>query len=141
MAQTRHIGTRFAALVATGLFLALVGCGGDSTDEGTSDVKAVAKVMSDLNTSSRAGDGEHICSQLFTPKLADSVSTSSSSGECATEVKSKLFSPEAKISVENIDVPDEANASATVKEANGNTSTIFLVKQSGQWRIRSVAPA
>ncbi len=38
-------------------------------------------------------------------------------------------------------MPDEANASATVKEANGNVSKVFLVKQSGQWRIRGVAPA
>ena len=47
------------------------------------------------------------------------------------EVKAKLFSPDAKISVENIGVPDEANAAATVKEANGNTSRVFLVKQTG----------
>jgi hypothetical protein len=141
MTQTRHVGRLFMAVVAMGLALLVAGCGGDSEDNGTSDMKAVAKVMSDLNTASRAGDGERICSQLFTPKLANSVSTSSSSGECAREVKAKLFSPEAKISVENIAVPDEANASATVKEANGNTSTVFLVKQDGQWRIRSVAPA
>jgi hypothetical protein len=131
----------FLTAVALALALGLGGCGGDSKDEGTSDMKAVAKVMSDLNTASRSGDGERICSQLFTPKLAKSVSTSSSSGACDVEVKSKLFSPEAKIIVKNIDVPDEVNASATVREANGNISTIFLVKQSGQWRIRSVAPA
>ena len=41
----------------------------------------------------------------------------------------------------NVDVPNAANATATIKEANGNTSTVFLVKQSGRWRIRSVQPA
>ena len=43
--------------------------------------------------------------------------------------------------MQNVDVPNAANATAVVKEANGNTSTIFLVKQSGRWRIRSVGPA
>jgi hypothetical protein len=141
MTQARHYGTWLLALAATAFVLVLAGCGDDSKSSGTSDMKAVAKVMSQLNTASRSGDGERICSALFTPKLAKSVSTSSSSGECAAEVKAKLFSPQAKISVQTIDVPDEVNASAKVKEANGNTSTIFLVKQSGEWRIRSVAPA
>ncbi len=141
MTRTRRYGASFLALAATALVLVLAGCGDDSKSNGTSAMKAVAKVMSELNTASRSGDGERICSTLFTPKLAKSVSTSSSSGECAAEVKAKLFSPETKISVETIDVPDEVNASAKVKEANGNTSTIFLVKQSGEWRIRSVAPA
>jgi hypothetical protein len=38
-------------------------------------------------------------------------------------------------------VQNPANATATVKEANGNRSSVFLVKQSGRWRIRSVQPA
>ena len=141
MTQTRRVRIWFLAAVALALALGMGACGGDSKDDGTSDMKAVAKVMADLNAASRSGDGERICSQLFTPKLANSVSTSSSRGACAAEVKANLFSPDAAISVERISVPDEANASATVKEANGNTSTVFLVKQAGQWRIRSVAPA
>ena len=108
---------------------------------GSSDQDAVEQVMTDLETASREGDGERICNQIFTPKLSNSVTKSSASGSCASEVKDKLFSPETQIEVENIDVPDEANATATVKEANGNTSTVFLVKQSGRWRIRSVTPA
>ncbi|HYP47636.1 MAG TPA: hypothetical protein VEQ61_03260 [Thermoleophilaceae bacterium] len=124
------------------LALAIGGCGGDSgDDETTTDTKDVARVVSALDTASRAGDGERICRRLFTPKLAESVSNSSKSGKCAAEVKAKLFSPDAKISVKGIAVPDRENATATVKETNGNTSTLFLVKQSGQWRIRSVAPA
>ena len=46
--------------------------------------------------------------------------------------------PMRRSSIKNIAVPDEVNATATVKESSGNTSTIFLVKQDGQWRIRSV---
>ena len=141
MALTRQGGKWFLAALAAILVLAVAACGDDSKGEETTDVKAVAKVMSSLDVASRAGDGDRICSQIFTPKLAESVSSSSKSGECAVEVKSKLFSPDAKISVKNIAVPDEVNATATVTETSGNTSTIFLVKQDGQWRIRSVAPA
>ncbi len=60
-------------VISTTLVLVVASCGGDSNDDGTSDTKAVAKVMSALDTASRAGDGEAICTQLFTPKLANSV--------------------------------------------------------------------
>ena len=133
-AKTWMLGLAIAAVVA--------GCGGgDDADDGGSDQNAVEQVMSDLQTASREGDGERICNQIFTPKLSNSVTRASSTGSCATEVKSKLFSPETQIEVQNVSVPDEANATATVKESNGNTSTVFLVKQSGRWRIRSVTPA
>jgi hypothetical protein len=130
------VGILVIAVLAVAVF-ATRGGGGN----GTSDRDAVEQVMSDLQTASREGDGERICNQIFTPKLSNSVTKSSASGSCATEVKDKLFSADTKIEVQNIDVPDGANATATVKEANGNTSTVFLVKQSGRWRIRSVAAA
>ena len=133
MALTRLIGTCFVAVV-----LAAVGCGG--SDE-TSDKDAVADVMSSLDQASRDGDGARICSELFTPKLANSVKSSAESNDCATEVKAKLFSPESKITVDDISVPDDVNAIALVQEGNGNTSRVFLVKQGGEWRIRSVVPA
>ena len=69
------------------------------------------------------------------------MTSSAASGSCSKEVKQKLFSAKAEIAVQNVDVPNAANATATIKEANGNTSTVFLVKQSGRWRIRSVQPA
>jgi hypothetical protein len=146
MANTREVLSGLAA-VAVLTAAALAGCGNASsgdkkaTDDKATDDKAVRQVMSDLQTASRAGDGKRICNQIFTPKLADSVTTEAKSGSCAKEVKKKLFSPNAQITVQNIDVPDPANATATIKEANGNTSTVFLVKQSGRWRIRSVQPA
>ena len=43
--------------------------------------------------------------------------------------------------MQNVNVSDPANATATVKEASGNTSTVFMVKQSGRWRIRGVQAA
>ena len=141
MNRTR-IGLVGVLLVAVVVAVVLVGRGsGGSSDTGSSDQDAVRQVMTDLQTASRDGDGQRICDQIFTPKLSDSVTKSSTSGSCATEVKAKLFSPATKIEIQNVDVPDESNATVTVKEANGNTSTVFLVKQSGRWRIRSVTAA
>ena len=151
MRGTRQRMSGLAALAI--LTVAVAGCGSGSGNDGTAKKPAVApvntaaentavkQVMSDLQIASRAGDGKRICTQIFTPKLSNSVTTAAKSGSCAKEVKNKLFSRKARIAVQNIDVPNAANATAVVKEANGNTSTIFLVKQSGRWRIRSVGPA
>jgi ABC-type glycerol-3-phosphate transport system substrate-binding protein len=136
-----RIGLVGILLIAVVVAAVLVGRGLGSSDNATSDQAAVRQVMTDLQTASRDGDGERICNQIFTPKLSNAITRSSTSGSCAAEVKAKLFSPATTIKVENVDVPDESNATVTVKEANGNTSTVFLVKQSGRWRIRSVTPA
>jgi len=128
-------------LIAVVVAVVLVGRGSGSDENAASDQDAVRQVMTDLQTASRNGDGERICNQIFTPKLSNAITKSSASGSCATEVEANLFSPKTTIEIENVDVPDESNATVTVKEANGNTSTVFLVKQSGRWRIRSVTPA
>ena len=133
------IGVVGILLVAVVAVAVVVTRGGD--DGGGSDESAVRQVLTDLETASREGDGERICNQIFTPKLANLVTSSSASGSCATEVKSKLFAADAQIEVQSVNVTDESNATAIVKEANGNTSTVFLVRQSGLWRIRSVTPA
>ena len=127
------------SLLALSAVVPLSGCLGSGGDK--SDRDQIDQVMSDLQSASRDGDGTRICQEIFTPKLAALISRSAKSGDCATEVKAKLFSPDAKIDVESVDVPDSSNATATVKEANGNVSKVSLVKQGGEWRIRSVTAA
>ena len=148
MTRTKHSVAGLASGAAVVAAMVFGGCGGDGGGDGptaaekiAADQNAVRQVLSDLQTASRAGDGDRICTQIFTPKLANSVTTSARSGSCAKEVKAKLFSAKAALAVQNVDVTDPANATATVKEAIGNTSTVFLVKQSGRWRIRSVQAA
>jgi hypothetical protein len=147
MIRTRRRAAHLAGLAAVAATM-LAGCGGSDAPAAKTAVNptaaaqvAVRQVMADLQTASRAGDGKRICTQIFTPKLADSVTTSAKSGSCAKEVNTKLFSAKANLAVQNVDVSNAANATATVKEASGNTSTVFLVKQSGRWRIRSVQAA
>jgi hypothetical protein len=126
-------------LLALGAVMPLSGCFGGGDDK--SDRDQIDQVMADLQSASRDGDGSRICQEIFTPKLAALISRSSKSGDCATEVKAKLFAPDAKIDVESVDVPDGSTATATVKEGNGNVSKVSLVKQGGEWRIRGVTAA
>lgn len=125
----------------------LAGCGGsDEKSSTTSDAAAaqessIRNVLDQLQQASVAGEGTRICNEIFTPKLADSVTKSAKSGSCAKEVKRNLFSPSTRLTVQDVNLTDAANATATVKEANGNVSTVYLVRQSGRWRIRAVQPA
>jgi hypothetical protein len=143
---TRRLPARrsLVALLAVFCALAVGGCGSsddDAPDQRTGDETAVRSALSDLQAAAVAGDGKRICRELFTPKLADSVTTSSKSGSCATEVRRNLFSPKTRLTVQSVTVTDAANASAKVKEASGETSTVHFVRQSGRWRIRSVQAA
>ena len=151
MIDNRKATKGLAAVAAVAVAAAMAGCGGGaSSDQKTTtsaapvpkaENAAVSQVLADLQSASRAGQGRLICTQIFTPKLANSVTAAATSGSCAKEVKKKLFSRKAQIVVQNVAVPNAANATATVKEANGNVSTVFLVKQSDRWRIRSIQPA
>jgi hypothetical protein len=125
--------------------LAAGGCGGGS-DDGSADRPAgdeasVRRVLSDLQAAAVAGDGTRICGQIFTPKLARSVADSSKSGSCAEEVRRNLFSPTTRLTVQRVTIADDTNATATVTEASRKTSTVFLVRESRRWRIRSIQPA
>jgi hypothetical protein len=132
------------ALLALSAGLAAGGCGGsddDSADRPAGDEASVRRVLSDLQAAAVAGDGKRICTQIFTPRLAQSVAASSKSGSCAQEVLRNLFSPATRLTVQNVTVAGDATATATVKEASSRTSTVFLVRQAGRWRIRSVQAA
>jgi hypothetical protein len=140
---THRPPSRRSLLVLVALFgaLAVGSCGGSNDDTAArpaGDEASVRGVLSDLQAAAVAGDGKRICTQIFTRKLARSVTTSSTSGSCAEEVRRNLFSPKTKLTVQKVTVADEANATATVKEASDKTSRVFFVRQRGRWRIRSV---
>jgi hypothetical protein len=136
-----------AAGVTTALLVVaavVAGCGGGHAKKAPPadpDRAAVARVLADLQAASRAGDGKRICNDIFTVKLANSITRSAASGSCAKEVRRNLFSPQTRISVQRVDVTAPSDATAIVTEENGNTSKVLLIKQAGQWRIRGVRPA
>ena len=126
---------------------ALAGCGSSDKDS-TPAQKPQAAVVSGsergilttvdaLQTASRKGDGRAICGDLFTPQLVKSVEAAAERS-CAKEVRKRLFTPDAEISVgRDIKVTGD-RGSAVVREQNGNVSTLSLLKQSSQWRIDRV---
>src|SRR3954452_21437114 len=98
-------------VMACALLLAAGSCGGGGED---SEKAAVQRVLTDLQAASRAGGGRRICDDLFTPKLAGSVARSAKSGDCPTEVRRNLFSPQTQIKVQGIAVSAPSDATATV---------------------------
>jgi hypothetical protein len=143
---TRSLSARgsLSALLAVSAALAAGGCGGSDADavaQRSGPETSVRKALSSLQAAAVAGDGKRICTDIFTPKLASSVTSSSKSGSCAMEVRRNLFSPSTRLTVQSVSVADTANATAKVKEASGKMSTVFFVRQSGRWRIRSVQAA
>ncbi len=147
----RGEGSNHGALLRAALLLAITlapaaaaGCGGsDNEGENTKadNEAAVKKVLGQLQQASVAGDGKRICTQIFTPNLENAVMRAARSGSCAEEVRRQLFSRNARLTVQDVTVNDPANATATVREANGNSATLFFIKQSGRWRIRTLQPA
>jgi hypothetical protein len=138
LSASRSVLAAFAAVIA------ITGCGGSAAESGEADVaeeNAVRFVLADLQAASRDGDGDRICNEIFTPALADSVTSASHTGSCAKEVEEELFTPQARIVVQDVEIDTPTEATATVTEQNGNTSEISLIEQSGEWRVDGVKPA
>ncbi|MCA1707126.1 MAG: hypothetical protein LC808_29215 [Actinobacteria bacterium] len=130
-------------LLAFAIAAMLGACGGGSEKKPPPPVSAqqrgVLDTVDKLQAASRGGDGEQICTEIFTTKLARSVEAAARTS-CAEEVKRKLFSPQAELALgRDIRVSGE-RAVATVMEQTGKASTLFLVKQAGAWRIEKVKP-
>jgi hypothetical protein len=136
-------------VLALSALIGVTGCGGGSGGGGTpegggdqeNEANEVRFVVADLQAASRDGDGGRICNQLFTPKLADSITQASKSGSCAKEVKKNVFDPRERFVVQDVKIVNPTTATAIVKESNAKTSKMSFVKQGGEWRIRSVGPA
>ena len=138
MSTSRNVLAAFAAVVS------LASCGGSGAESDEPDAtqeNAVRFVLADLQAASRDGEGDRICNEIFTPALADSVTSASKTGSCAKEVEQELFTPQARIVVQDVELDTPTEATATVTEQNGNSSEVSLVEQGGEWRVSGVQPA
>lgn len=134
---------RCAVVVAIAVATPLAACGGSEDPEpppGVSDdQRAILATVDALQTASREGDARKICEEIFTPGLARSIRRSSGRG-CPAEVRRTLTSPDAQLSVaRTIDI-EGSRATTTVREQNGNTSTVRFAKVGDAWRIERVTP-
>lgn len=134
---------RTSTVVGVAIATALGGCGGGDDKQSPSTVsgeqRAILTTVDALETASRRGDAARICKRIFTPALARSIGRASKHG-CKAEVRDTLTSPDARLSVQHkIDVHG-SRATATIREANGDTSRVSFVKDAGRWRIERVTP-
>ena len=131
------VSTAFTMAVAMG------GCGGSDDAKrapaASDDQRAILASIDALQTASRRDDAGRICNELFAPSLAKSIRRASKRS-CETEVRKTLTSPDAQLSVaREIDIKG-SHATATIREQNGNTSTIGFVKDGRGWRIERITP-
>ena len=141
-----QVGT--LGLFALSIAAALAGCGGDGEQKPThrkpppaipTEQRGVLETVDSLQGASRRGDGERICREIFTPKLAKSVAAAAGRS-CTKEVKAKLFSPKASLAVGQDIRIDGERAFASVVDQYGNVSKLSLLRQGRGWRIDAVKP-
>ncbi len=124
-----------AALCAT---VALAGCGSFATPTRSADVKAIHDLLGKLQAFSRSGDGQRICDELLTVRLAATIASSSRTGSCAKEIRLHTYTPEAVVIVTRVVVQGMA-AEAQITIENGVKDVVSLIKYKGEWRIRRIA--
>jgi hypothetical protein len=135
------LGPRLALLTTVA---ALAGCGGSSDDPAPApsaavrgDQRTILATVDALQVASRTGDGESVCEDLFTPALVKSVEAAANRS-CGKEVRQRMFSRDAAISVSrNIEVAGD-RGTAVVREQNGNVSKLSMIKHDARWRIDRV---
>jgi hypothetical protein len=111
----------------------IAGCGGGNSGAGNQEV---VKVVHNLQSLSRAGKADQICTQIFTPAEAQAIARHSGLS-CADQVRRQLVSPSASFTVKSVRVKGH-EALATVVEGNGNHTGLYLIRQRGSWRINTV---
>jgi hypothetical protein len=133
-----------AAGVAAALSILLTGCGGSDSPKpapaASDDQRQILATIDALQSASIGNDAAKICREIFAPALAKSI-RDTSNHSCEAEVRDSLTSPDAQFSVaRKIDI-NGSRATTTIREQNGNMSTVGLVKTAGGWRIERVTPA
>jgi hypothetical protein len=134
-----------AALIAIAV---LGGCGGSGKEPSSADKssqlvsgseRSILATVDALQTASRKGDGRAVCADLFTPQLVKSVEAAAKR-TCAKEVRKRMFTPDAALSVGRDIKVRGHQGTAVVQEQNGDVSRLSFVKQNAQWRIDRVTP-
>lgn len=133
---------RFGAVAAAAT--ALASCGGSDNAKPapaavSDDQRAILSTVDTLQTASRQDDAARICNDLFTPSLAQSIRRASRHS-CQAEVRDTLTSPDAQLSVSRKIAVKGDRATATVREQDGDTSTVAFAKVDDRWRIERITP-
>ena len=141
LARTKRL-TLVAALAAG---ILAIGCGdddGDDVNNNADDYSGqdadVAQVVDDFANAGRDGDGEKICSEIFSEQLTQNVENEAGQS-CESEVQENLPEDEYELEVNTLEV-DGATATAGVTDQDDNTSVLHFEQDGGTWRIARVTP-
>jgi hypothetical protein len=133
---------------AAAALVALAGCGGsDESSEPTpqptpavqADHRGILATIDRLQAAGRSGDGDAICGEVFTRRLAGSVA-GAAGRPCAAEVRRTLSSPDLAISLERDVQVTGTRATAVIREQNGDVSALTLVREDDGWRVDRITP-
>jgi len=127
----------FAVLLSA---VAIAGCGSDdksSPAAGDSDSDKVAAVIEDLGTSARDGDGDRICTELFTSNLRISVARASGT-TCPKEVSANLFSADTTFDVTDIEINGDTATAKVVDQRDRASDLVLFSQDDGSWRIARI---
>jgi hypothetical protein len=112
---------------------ALAGCGSSAQ---TPSEHQVTNVVRTLQSLSRAGKADQICTQIFTSAEAQAIARNSGTS-CAKQVTQQLVSASTTFTIKSVRI-NGRQALVTVIEGNGNHTGLYLIRQSGAWRINSI---
>lgn len=136
--RVAYLGAVLAATVA-------VGCGGgDDDDESNADryegaEAEVAAVVDEFSEAGREGDGARICGEIFARALARNIEQEAGQS-CETEVTENLPEDEYELTVDSLNVKDQA-ATAAVTDQDDNSSVLHMVKTESGWEVLRVTPS
>lgn len=111
----------------------IAGCGSGGQ---TSSEQQVTKVVHNLQTLSRSGKADQICTQIFTSAEAQAIARHSGVS-CAEQVRRQLVSASTTFTVKSVRIKGH-HALVSVVEGNGNHTGLYLIQQNGAWRINAV---
>lgn len=122
--------------------VAVSGCGGQGGSQRPQggEEGALRDKVAELQRLSQAGDVKRVCSEIFAPQLASSISAASESHSCVGEMKEQIASPDGTLEVTRVQIAGPDNATEVAVERGDKNLTLYFVKQNGEWRLRSVNP-
>ena len=126
--------------VAGSVLLAACG-GGGGENEGRFDGERaeVAKVVDQLQSAGREGDGQRICETLFTKNLSASVQKASGR-DCGEEVSSNIKGADTTYEVSGLRI-DGRNATGQLVDQEDRRSSVLFQREGGEWRIARIGEA
>lgn len=120
----------------------MAACGGDdddvnnNADDYSGQEGEVAQVVDEFANAARDGDGDKVCTEIFSEQLAENVEKEAGQS-CASEVSDNLAEDEYELEVDTLEV-DGDTATVSVTDQDDQKNVLHFVKTDSAWQIASV---